>query len=225
MNWRPYYKLNEHGIESMAQQTYEPLISDDEKTFCKNYSWPNEYQYMYEKERPLYTEEVVDWFFSNELRWIEYFKDSPYAPEIIDINLSEKKIYLKWYGKTCNQIIYGETSWPKDRWLKQIKDIILDQYSKGVYKLTMYPHCHYIDNNNNMRAIDWYGCVPVNNPYIEEKYMEGIIHETAKFRLIETGQPIKNLLNLETMFKRSLNKHVLWGDHDMSYIYREMFNA
>jgi hypothetical protein len=86
MNWKPYLKLNEDGVPSMAQQTYEPLISSDGKTFCKNYSWPTDYQFMYEKERPLYTKEVTDWFFSNELMWIEYFKDSIYAPEVTDID-------------------------------------------------------------------------------------------------------------------------------------------
>ena len=225
MSWKPYLKLNEDGVPSMAQQTYEPLISSDGKTFCKNYSWPTDYQFMYEKERPLYTKEVTDWFFSNELRWIEYFKDSIYASEVTDIDLINKKIYIKWYGESCNQVIYSGKSWPQQEWRKQIKDIIIDQYSKGVYKLTMYPHCHYIDDNNNMRAIDWYGCVPVNKPYIEEKFMQGIIHETAKFRLDETGSSINNLLNLETMFKRSLSTHVMWGDQNMSYIYKDIFNA
>lgn len=225
MQWTPYLKLNEEGIPSMAQQTYEPLISSDGKTFCKNYSWPNDYQYMYEKERPLYTKEIVDWFFSNELCWIEHFKDSVYVPEVTDIDLINKKIYIKWYGESCNQIIYSGKSWPQQQWRKQIKDIIVDQYSKGVYKLTMYPHCHYIDNNNNMRAIDWYGCVPINEPYIQEKFMQGIIHETAKFRLDETGSSINNLLNLETMFKRSLSTHVMWGNQNMNYIYEEIFNA
>ena len=47
----------------------------------------------------------------------------------------------------------------------------------------MYPHCHYIDNDNNMRSIDWYGCVQVNNPYVEEKYMQGIIHDTGTVQI------------------------------------------
>jgi hypothetical protein len=89
----------------------------------------------------------------------------------------------------------------------------------------MYPHCHYIDDNDNMRAIDWYGCVPVDEPFIEEKYMQGIIHETAQFRLDETGKPIEDKLNLEIMFQRSLSTHVLWGDENMGYIYKELFSA
>ena len=87
----------------------------------------------------------------------------------------------------------------------------------------MYPHCHYVDNNNQMKAIDWYGCVPVESPYIAEKWMQGIIHETAQFRLEETGAAVDSVLNLETMYKRSLSTHVKWGEENMNYIYREIF--
>lgn len=225
MFWNPYLKLDENGYPCMAQQTYEPLISSDGKTFCKNYSWPNNYQYRETNNRPLYTKEVVDWFWANELKWIQHFKDKPYAPEILEVDLVNKKIFLKWYDVSCNQVIYSGKKWSKANWYKQIKNIILDQYTEGVYKLTMYPHCHYIDNHEQMRAIDWYGCVPIENPYIQERYMQGIIHETAKFRLAETGSVVNNLINLEKMFKRSLSTHVLWGDANMSYIYKEIFDA
>lgn len=223
MNWEPYLKLDTYGSPCMAQQTYEPLVSSDGKTFCKNYNFPNDYQYMETNDRPLYTQDVCDWFFQNELNYIKQFEGKPYAPEIIDIK--DKRIYLKWYGKSCNQIIYGSNLWPEGDWRQQIKEIILDQYNEGTYKLTMYPHCHYTDSQGQMRAIDWYGCVPVETPYIEEKYMQGIIHDTAQFRLEETGAAVDNVLNLETMFKRSLGTHVLWGERDMSYIYKELFNA
>lgn len=225
MDWRPYLKLDYNGVPCMAQQTYEPLVSADGKVFCKNYAWPNDYQYMETFDRPFYTEHVVDWFFKNELKYIDKFKGKPYAPEIIDIDYSNKKIYLKWYDKSCNQIIYSRSDWPENEWRTKIKDIMIDQCKEGVYKLTMYPHCHYIDDENNMRAIDWYGCVPVDDPFIEEKYMISIIHDTAKFRLDETGNPVQGKINLEIMFKQSLRTHVLWGDQNMSYIYKEIFNA
>lgn len=224
MSWTPYLKLDYNGVPCMAQQTYEPLVSEDGKTFCKNYFWPNDYQYRETTDRPLYKKEVVDWFFQNELKYIDKFKNKSYAPEIIDIDYKGKKIFLKWYNKSCNQIMYSGKEWPQKEWREQIKNIILDQYHEGVYKLTMYPHCHYISSEGNMRSIDWYGCVPVNEPFISEKYMQGIIHKTAQFRLDETGAAIDNVLNLESMFKRSLSTHVLWGDQNMNYIYKEIFN-
>jgi hypothetical protein len=224
MIWKHYLKLSTDGTPAMAQQTYEPLVSNDGKVFCKNYNWDNNYQRMYE-DRPLYTPEVVDWFFQNELKYIEYFKNKSYAPEILDIDVTNKKIYLKWYEKSCNQVIYSGEDWPKEDWLGQIKNIMCDQYQEGIYKLTMYPHCHYIDSSGNMRAIDWYGCVPVNNPVINEKYMKGIIHKTAQFRLDETGPAVNEFLNLEIMFKQGLANYVLWGDCNLTLVHKELFGA
>jgi hypothetical protein len=110
-------------------------------------------------------------------------------------------------------------------WQQQLKTIMLDCYNSGVYKLTMYPHCHYFDQYGQMHTIDMYGCVEVSDPFIDAKYMDGIIHSTAQFRLDETGNLINGKYNLEIMFKQSLKTHVKWVDEDMSYIYKEIFNA
>jgi len=224
-DYTPYMKWDDNGeFRCMAQQTYEPLISSDGKVFCKNYAFPNAYQYQETSDRPFYTKEVVDWFWRMELFFIKYLQHKPYAPEVLHIDETERRIFIKWYHSSCNDIIYKTNNWPKDDWMKQIQSIIHDQIQSGVYKLTMYPHCHYIDNSGQMRTIDWYGCVPTNYPFIEEKYMQGIIHGSARFRLDETGPAQNGLLNLETMFKRSLSTHVKWGEYSLDFIYRQIFN-
>jgi len=88
----------------------------------------------------------------------------------------------------------------------------------------MYPHCHFIDKHGVMKTIDMYGCVDIANPTIPKFVMDGIIHETARFRLAETEQ-VGEFYNLENMFKRSMIEHVKWGTENMSFIYKEMFNA
>jgi hypothetical protein len=224
--WNLYFKLSPEGSRCMSQQTYEPLISKDGQTFCMNYAWDNQYQRL-ESDRPLYTPEVTDFFFNNEIYYIEKFKNYRWAPEIIDIDYNKKRIFFKWYQEGCNDIIYSKRNLSDYciDWQDQIKNAMLDAYNAGVYKLTMYPHCHFIDNDGNMRALDFYGCVPVNNPFIDSKFMDGIIHETAKFRLAETGGIDKDgRYNLEIMFKRSMGEHVVWGDYSMDYIYKEIFN-
>lgn len=224
--WFRFYKLDQDGRRCMAQQTYEPLISPDGKTFCKNYDHNNKYQQSENSNRPLYTEEAVNWFWENEVYYILKFQNSSYAPEIIDIDYTSKKIFLKWYKETCNEIIYSGRNLYEfcPNWQDQIKNIMLDLYRNGVYKLTMYPHCHYIDSTGNMRSIDWYGCVPIDKPFIPAPTMDSIIHQTAKFRLDETGGANEDgNYNLEIMFQNSLKKHVMWGNYNMSFIYKEMF--
>jgi len=88
----------------------------------------------------------------------------------------------------------------------------------------MYPHCHFI-KDGQMQTIDWYGGISTNDPFVDAEYMDGIIHESAKFRLAETGAIVDNKYNLEIMFQRSMQEHVKWGNQNMEYIYKEIFNA
>lgn len=222
-NWIPYYKYDEQGKPGcMSQQTYEPLISPDGKTFCANYSYDNKYQRLWQPDRPLYTEEVVEYFFRKEVEYALKFQSKPWAPEIIEMDWTDKRIFYKWNGPTCNEMIYGNGIIPDD-WKIQIHSIMTDLFREGVYKLTMYPHCHFFDTHGQMHCIDMYGCVDVNDPYIDKFIMDGIIHDTARFRLEETGELIDNRYNLEKMFIKSLNTHVKWGDDTLEHVYQSIF--
>ena len=219
-NWIPFYKYSENGSRGMSQQTYEPLINPERTVYCANYNWHNNYQRKY-GPRPLYTSEVVDWFFENELKYVLKFQNKPYMPTLLDIDKSNKKIFYEWNGYSLNELLYEGYD---VEWQESIKNILLDLYKEDTYKLTMYPHCHFFDNQGVMKSIDWYGCVSASDPFIETKYMDGIIHETAVFRLEETGDLVDGRYNLEIMFKQGLQHHVKWNGNSMDYIYREIFN-
>jgi hypothetical protein len=217
IDWQPFFKYGDDGTLCLAQQTYEPLISPDRKTFCANYDWQNKYQRMYES-RDLYTADVCEWFFQNEIYHLSKFKTKSYVPDILDIDQKNKKIFFKWNGYTFNEMLFrGDVV----EWREQLKYIILDLYNEGTYKLTMYPHCHFLDENGTMKSIDWYGCVPVTNPLIETKYMDAIVHETARFRLNETVRT-ETHYNLELMYKQSMRSHVRWAGETLEYINDEI---
>lgn len=146
------------------------------------------------------------------------FKDKSYVPTILDIDQKNKKIFFKWNGYTFNEMLYrGDAV----EWREQLQYIMLDLYNEGTYKLTMYPHCHFLDEDGIMKSIDWYGCVPVSNPLIETKYMDAIVHETARFRLDETERSATHY-NLEVMYKKSMCEHVKWNGDSLGYIYDEI---
>ena len=224
-DWKPFYKYDNDGTpDCMSQQTYEPLISLDGKTFCANYDWQNTYQRIWQPDRVGYTQDVVEYYFDKEIEYVNRFKDKSYSPIIVDIDYANKRIFYSW-GTSCNALIYGNKGTMPTDWQDQVSNMLLDAYNNGVYKLTMYPHCFYVDTENQLRTIDWYGCVEVEDPFIEAKYMDGIIHSTAQFRLDETGKLVDGKYNLGTMFKQSLGTHVKWGKDDMGFIYKEIFNA
>lgn len=221
--WRPFYKYDDQGNPgSMSQQTYEPLISLDGKTFCANYDVDNQYQRLWQPHRPLYTEQVVNYFFNKEIEYALRFQTQPWAPQILEIDQVNKRIFYRYNGPTCNEIIYSGGQLPND-WKIQINQIMMDLFHNGVYKLTMYPHCHFFDEHGQMHAIDMYGCVESSYPYIAKHIMDGIIHETAQFRLDETGDLVNNHYNLEIMFKKSLSQHVKWGKDTLEFVYKNMF--
>lgn len=218
-NWIPFYKYSDEGFRGMAQQTYEPLINPERTVLCANYNINNSYQFKY-GPRPLYTLDVVDWFFENELKYMTKFKNKSYMPMLLDVDKINKKIFYEWNGYSLNELLFeGQDV----EWKESIKNILLDLYKEDTYKLTMYPHCHFIDKHGVMKAIDWYGCVSASDPFIETKYMDGIIHETAIFRLKETGDIINEKYNLEIMFKQGLLQHVKWNNFSLEYIYKEIF--
>ena len=216
-HWQPFFKYGDDGTLCLAQQTYEPLISTDRKVFCANYHWKNKYQRMYES-RDLYTEEVCDWFFQNELYHLEKFKDKSYVPNILDIDYKNKKIFFEWHGYTFNEMLHNRET---VEWQEQLKYIMIDLYNSGTYKLTMYPHCHFLDANGVMKTIDWYGCVTITNPLIKAKYMDAIVHETARFRLEETDSTDTHY-DLELMYKQSMINHVKWQGQSLGYIHDEI---
>lgn len=224
-NWQPFFKLDENGKRCMAQQTYEPLINPERTVFCANYDWLNTYQKYDEPVRELYTKEVVDYFFGKEIEYAHRFSTKPWGAKIIEIDYLRKRLFVEWNGETANEIIYSKRNFADycPDWREQYNTIMTDMYKDGVYKLTMYPHCHYVDKGGVLRTLDWYGCVEVNDPFIEAKYMDGIIHHTALFRLAETGDLINGRYNLENMFKGSLGTHVLWGDEPMKDVYFNIF--
>jgi hypothetical protein len=221
-NWNHYHKFSETGKLGMAQTTYEPLINPEGTVFCANYNLHTSYHQSM-GERPLYDQEVINWFFNNDIKNLEHFAGKDYAPEVLEIDYVNKRIFIKWYGNSCNHIVYTDSNWPLD-WLEQLKDVMLDQINEGYYKLTMYSHCHYVTDQGQLKAIDWYGCVPIEHPLIHRKYMDAIIHESAKFRLDETGPLVGDYYNLEIMFKRGLQEHVSWGDKNLKFIHDLIFN-
>jgi hypothetical protein len=216
-NWKPFFKYGDDGELCLAQQTYEPLISPDRTVFCANYDWQNKYQRLYET-RDLYNEEVCEWFFQNEVNHLLKFKHKQYAPNILDIDYKNKKIFFEWNGYTFNEMLHrGEHV----EWREPLKNIMLDLVHEGIYKLTMYPHCHFLDKSGTMKTIDWYGCISSSNPLIETKYMDAIVHETARFRLNETVRT-ETHYNLEVMYQQSMRNHVKWAGETLEYIYGEI---
>jgi len=222
-DWTYFYKLGDSGNECWPQQTYEPLISPDRKTFCMNYDPNNYYQHNLTKsDRSHYKQEIVEWFFENEVRFLEYFSEKTYLPRDCDIDYKNRKIFFSWNDMCCNHYTNSTKEWPKKQWLKQIEDIILDQVNSRVYKLSMYPHCHFIDKDGEMKAFDYYSSVIVDKHMVPKEYVDAILSDTSAYRLNDKNVVSDKFVNTEEMFKNALLYHVRWGNEGLDYVYRKI---
>ena len=202
-SWDLFYKIHEsNGNRVTSQMCYEPRVSPQNDVFCMNYCFPCEYQAT--QERYSYTKDLVEYTFQREVKYLDIFKDRPWAPEILDIK--DRKIFIKWYGKTCNDSVYKDNDLPPT-WLDDITQIILDQANAGYLKCSMYPHSHFYDNTGQMRAIDFYATVDRSDPFIDYDKISGIVGiDTDRFEKAR----IDNSINVEHIFQSGLLHYSKW---------------
>ena len=227
-NWTPFYKINPEDNKLIETNLiYTPLVSPSGNVLCMHFDHTSKYQNEdlahWLPNRLYYTKEMVKFLFEREVEYLTIFKDKPWAPRNITIDLEEQKIFFSWAGETCNQIVYGGRSLDEalPDWKEQMFNIIKDIVDSGYYKTSLYPHCYYIDNGV-LRTFDFYGCVKRNNPYVQLENIQGMIGETSGPRFAAAIK--NNILNVEILFKEALQSWVKWPDDVLPDMYKRLFN-
>lgn len=215
-DWNLYYKTHETELRpTTTQMCYEPRVSPQGDIFCMNFCFPCEYQSN--QQRLSYTAEHVEFAFEREIKYLEIFKNRPYAPEVIDI--VDRKIFIKWYGKTCNDSVYKDNDLNLN-WFDDLENIILDQINLGYLKASLYPHSHYYDNDGNMRTIDFYATIEKSYPYLSYNQLLSLIGlDTDRF----TKAQENDMLNIETIFKSGLLTYSKWPS-SLEKIYNKIYD-
>lgn len=194
-NWNIFYKYKQ-GAKVRPNLVYVPYINPEKDVFCMDYNINKSYFF----DRPLYNQEVCEFYFNNEIRWLEHFKNESFAPEIIDIDKSSKRIFFKWYDSSLNHVIENKAY--KEIYTDQIKTI-LNTLEKSVYKVNYYPHTCYIDNNENVRLHDFYGCVSRATHFMPKDKLVPILGKMDVWRF---GQFENNgLINMQKVYEMAFN--------------------
>lgn len=214
-NWDFYYKIHEtENRNTTTQMCYEPRVNPEKNVFCMNFCFPSSYQIN--QPRLDYSKDFVNFMFERELKYLEIFKNKKWAPEILDIDCN--KIFIKWYGKTCNDDIY-KTNIIDKGWYSHIEAIVLDQVEEGYLKSTVYPHSHYYDDSGQMHAIDFYATVEKNDPFLPYEKLKSLVGtDTDRFEKSKEG----DLLNIENIFKSGLLEYSKWPDN-LTGIYQKIY--
>jgi hypothetical protein len=221
-SWLPYYKID--PIENRlvrSNMLYTPLINPEGTVFCMYWDYQNDYQTKH-GSREDFTKELIDFFFEREIKHLEIFKNKSWAPTLIDVDIPNKQIFFKWSGETCNNIVYSGRNLNDycSNWQEQLEFIITDIFNDGYYKLSLYPHCHFIDNGV-LKTFDFYGCVDRSNPFIEMSKIKGMVGPNSQQRFDESVSD--NVVNLDILFKRALEKYIVWPNNVLQKLHKKLF--
>jgi hypothetical protein len=226
-DWNKVYKIDsEYGNLLETNLIYVPL-TNEKNLYCMNFDHSHYYQnemldHLELPNRNEYTKELVEFFFKKEVEYLTLFQGKLWAPTIVDIDYKSQKIFFYWSGESCNQIIYTNRNLSDycPNWEEQLEKIITDIYNSGYYKLTLYPHCFYIDNGT-LKTFDFYSCVDRSDPYIELDKIKGMIGQKSANRFKEATEG--TMLNFEILFKQALLKHIQWPTDILPRLYQQLF--
>jgi hypothetical protein len=220
MMWHDYFKLDENGVECKTNLIYSPKVNDEGDRYMMSFNHRDPYQAEIQRED--FTKELVEFFWNREKKYLEVFKDRSWAPRLINIVEDKRFITFDFPGESCNHIIYSgrrlEDYCPD--WKQQLYDIIRDIQDSGYYKVSLYPHCFYIEAGT-LRTLDFYGCVENYHPYVDIANIKGMIGEKSTHRFESATEGDR--LNIETLYMEALEKYIEWPNDALKNIYRRLY--
>ena len=222
-DWRYLYKIDYlNGHDVSTNMLYTPLINPEGNIMCMKWDAKDAYQI----ENTKLTQELVDYFFQREIIHLPLFGDYTWAPRIIDIDIIYKKIFIEWNTETCNHIILGKNRMAFSDicpdWEQQLFTIIKDITDKGYYKMSLYPHCFFLDKDNVLKTFDFYACVSQKERYISLKRLEGMMGGDKPYRFTEAT--VDDRIDFDIFFKRSLQEHISWPNNALNKIYHKIYD-
>lgn len=134
---------------------YTSLISEDKKTFVQWYYNDTEYHAgRNQVVDPLLMEEK----WNREIKYLQLMQNQfpNLVPEILEIDHSVKKIYLKIDGVDLWQRQLDCAEYPTD-WQEQIIEIHRAHKSLGLYKYSQHPSS-YFPVNGKLKSINYFFC-------------------------------------------------------------------
>ena len=191
LDWNKFYKFK--GGLAVTNMLYEPLVSNNKKIFCMNW---NANKYFENAEM---TDELYNYWFSREVMYLFILKNKNYVPEVIDIDYKKRKITFRWYDRSLNWLLKTRQIDSIPNWQDKIKAIKDDLEKDNIYKINMYPHPFYFDDEDNAHIMDLYGCTDVNTKYLDVKHLKPLIRTDRFDKFIINDQLDTHELYNETI--------------------------
>ena len=145
------------------------------------------------------TDELYNYWFSREVMYLFILKNKNYIPEVINIDYKKRKITFRWYDKSLHWLLKTRQINSIPNWQDKIKAIKDDLEKDNIYKINMYPHTFYFDDEDNAHIMDLYGCTDVNTKYLDVKHLKPLIRNDRFDKFIVDDQLDTHELYNETI--------------------------
>ena len=207
MKYNYYYNTTPEAGKVRNNLIYTSLISEDQQVFVKWFHNDSEYhKVMNEVVDPALMEEK----WQRELKYITLMNDfyPEHIPVILDINLSEKKIYFQIEGADFWQQHYDRNCSYEQvlpDWQDQMLAIIQSHKNLDLYKYSMHPSSYFVVDGK-LKSINYFFAYHKNEPHvtIEEFKTHISLERRSKLEKImleknlnwQSKVPFSNLQNL-----------------------------
>lgn len=168
---------------------YTSLISEDKKVFCKWYYNDTDY---HKGKNKVVDPSVMESKWERELQYLTFMsKNYPdYVPEILDINLQERKIFLKIDGVDIWQQHYDKSCTFTDilpDWQEQLVNTFEVYNNSKFYKFSNHPSSYFVVDGK-LKSINYFFCHSYDEQFITINQIKSHISEE---RLISANSIFK----------------------------------
>jgi hypothetical protein len=180
-----YYYNNVPGDEPCRNNLiYTSLISEDKKTFVQWYYNDTGY---HKGKNQVVDPTLMEEKWEREVKFLKIMQDvyPMHIPLILDIDYTEKKIYLQvdgpdfWELGNCTTSNYDKVL---PNWQEQMLDIIKAHKSLNLFKYSMHPSSYFIVDGK-MKSINYFFTYNKDEPYFSLKDVESHIYSERQDEL------------------------------------------
>lgn len=218
-NWKYLYKIDYSDYTlCKTNLLYTPSVNEDGSILCIDYSPNPDYQKTYSPVG----EDLLNFFFDKELKFIKKFQGKSWAPKLLDVQ--DTKIFIEFNSESLNNIVMTDRKLDQELhdWKDQLLDIMIDIDNMGYYKLALYPHSFFIGKDGKLKVLDFYTFLEKSNPLIPFDFIKGMIGNMSRHRFEEAM--VGDQIDFSIFFKEALKTHLdqYWRDNPFPYIYSKI---
>lgn len=208
--------MSENWIK-LEDGVYNLYKSTDNNFICQEY-----------EVKPQYGMMLMRSCFIRELNFVDgELQKYKWCPTLAKEEREGYKIYLRFSGHLCQDIIdRGERleDYCPD-WKEQLEQICVDLHSAGIYKLSMYPKCFFIDEDKTLKTFSFFSASRyLEQPMNMELYMPLFNSERSNLvRKLMINNT--NTLDMKLLNEKAFKDYVKWPDNVLPAIYDRVYGS